>query len=409
VAPNSFAQHTQQHTSATEHEVLFPQSFTKSLVDDGIPRQFWGVSMLANLFVSEACGASVPPPEHTKQHTSAKKHKVSCLRLSTTAHSVDDGIPCNLCGVSEPVAVFGRHAEHHETSATQYTCPASTAANLVVSECARHSQQLAVALSRKRAKKLALVPCLTCGANVALKDFATHVASHEDEWHIDDLKVVRKLATFRDPAAITLQAVEMVQRAGFGRKEIVNFNVFLAFVQEMQRNKGISGGEGQNIIEIVYHWSIDQSKHRIVKNGLQTNNDGSIVQCTYGAAYGSGIYTAVNLEHGRNCGKGASSVLLCLALPGKQAALSSARALKQGEDSLKHEQVRVYRKSCQLVPLFLVDKEDERRARDAAQQVMRFLKISKHRIHRKCETSNPTSDTRICTGWPSRWRLKDAA
>merc|ERR1712007_63848 len=254
------------------------------------------------------------------------------------------------------------------------------------------------------------VPCLTCGANVALKDFATHVASHEEEWHIDDLKVARKLATFREPAAITLQAVEMVQRAGFGRKEIVNFDVFLAFVQEMQVNKGICGGGGQNIIEVVYHWTSDQSKHSIVKNGLRTNNDGSAVRCTNGASYGSGIYAAVTLEHGRICGKGASSALLCLALPGKQAALSNVRALKQGEDSLKHEQVRVYRKSCQLVPLFLVDKENERRARDAAQHVMRFLKTSKHRIHRKCETSNPTNNTRIRTaGWPSRWRLKDAA
>lgn len=215
------------------------------------------------------------------------------------------------------------------------------------------------------------MPCETCGANIAFEDYAPHALSHEEERRkLEDAIVATELATSREPAIIALQAVELLRQVGFGHNEVGNFDIFLAFVKQMQAFR-------VKTIEVVYHWTSAEKVRSIVNNNLRVpgdvNSDGSLVMCANGSAYGPGIYTAVNSEFGRCFGKGAAQVLLCLALPGNQAKIPKARALGPGEHSLKHGCLRLYRQSSQLVPLFVIDNDHELQAQGAAQVVVAFL------------------------------------
>merc|ERR1712007_281289 len=214
------------------------------------------------------------------------------------------------------------------------------------------------------------IPCARCGAFVPLQEYARHVDAHE--------AAEIEFLSSHEPVNIAVQAVEMLRKisgelllVGY---DICNFDICAMFVEELQGMMLKHGECVGGAIEIVYHWTKENNTPKIVLNNLrlpgEKNDDGSPVTCDNGSALGHGIYTAENLDYGRRYGCGASCALLCLTLPGHQ----STSMLVRGQDSLKQGAVHVYRRSAQLMPLFLANEDNIQSTRQAAQTLADFLR-----------------------------------
>lgn len=214
------------------------------------------------------------------------------------------------------------------------------------------------------------IPCERCGALVPLQEYARHADAHE--------AAEIEFLSSPEPVNIAVQAVEMLRKmsaelllCGY---DICNFDICTMFVEELQGMMLKHGRRVGGAIEIVYHWTKENNTPKIVLNNLrlpgEKNEDGSPVTCDNGSALGHGIYTAENLDFGRRYGCGASRALLCLALPGHQ----STSMLVRGHDSLKQGVVHVYRRSAQLMPLFLANEDNLHSTRQVAQTLADFLR-----------------------------------
>ena len=165
-------------------------------------------------------------------------------------------------------------------------------------------------------------------------------------------------------------------------REICNFDVAVAFINRLCALQKQT--EAESCLEVVYHWTREENVQKIVENNLRppgsTNTDGTTVRVLNGEVLGRGIYASTNVEFGRSFGCGLSCAFLCLAVPGLV-----ARAVHSGaqhglsignSDCFKNGEVRVYRTSEQVLPLFFTDAAQAPRLKACAQEIADFL-ISK--------------------------------
>ncbi|CAE7942171.1 Camk4, partial [Symbiodinium sp. KB8] len=170
-------------------------------------------------------------------------------------------------------------------------------------------------------------------------------------------------------------------------REICNFDVAVAFVKRLLELKAEQDAEMQ--LEVVYHWTREENVATIVENNLRppgsANADGTAVKVLNGEALGRGIYAATNIEFGRSYGFGLSCAFLCLAVPGIVRAEKRSghrhrhghpQGLCKGSDCYRHGEVRVYRRSEHVLPLFFTDAAQAARLKACAGEIAEFL-ISK--------------------------------
>ncbi|CAE7358909.1 Camk4 [Symbiodinium sp. CCMP2456] len=170
-------------------------------------------------------------------------------------------------------------------------------------------------------------------------------------------------------------------------REICNFDVAVAFVKRLLELKAEQDAEMQ--LEVVYHWTREENVATIVENNLRppgaANADGTAVKVVNGEALGRGIYAATNIEFGRSYGFGLSCAFLCLAVPGIVRAEKRSghrhrhghpQGLCEGSDCYRHGEVRVYRRSEHVLPLFFTDASQAARLKACAVEIAEFL-ISK--------------------------------
>lgn len=269
-----------------------------------------------------------------------------------------ESIPCDVCGCLIPFEDYAEHTATHSSSPAGVPNPES-----------RWRWQ------KNLEHDTNFIPCEDCGRLVPCREFSAHQQMH------DDLKTaLQRESLSREPDGIALLTVEMVREAGTllpdssdTAREVCNFDVVVPFVYKMHymyRQHGAAAAQP----EIVYHWTREEHIHSIVENNLkapgETNLDGSHVNTAHGSVYGKGIYAATNMSFGEKYGHGASSVLLCLGLPGT---VQKGSKLTAGSDSLQNGVLRVYSESSQLLPLFLTNSENEQLVREIADQVVTFL------------------------------------
>jgi len=158
-------------------------------------------------------------------------------------------------------------------------------------------------------------------------------------------------------------------------REVCNFDVALAFVKKLKSMKASIIKEKFQDLELVYHWTREENVHKIVENNLRApgavNSDGTKVELKNGAAYGAGIYAATNMRFGQSYGGGLSCAFLCLAIPGRRA---NAQKLKPRDDSLQHGELRVFKTSDQLLPLFFTDSQRAHSLEECAMKILKHLR-----------------------------------
>lgn len=157
-------------------------------------------------------------------------------------------------------------------------------------------------------------------------------------------------------------------------REVCNFDVAMAFVRKAKAFATEEHRRGK--IEIVYHYTSEETVQTIVENSLKvpgsSNSDGSVVPLKNGAAYGTGIYTASNIQYGKAYGAGLSCSFLCLALPGHRAQTGAGR-IGEKDDSFTHGDLRLFKVSEQLLPLFFTDEKHAARLHSCAESIAEFL------------------------------------
>jgi len=172
-------------------------------------------------------------------------------------------------------------------------------------------------------------------------------------------------------------------------REVCNFDVAVAFVRRLRSIKS-TPITAETDLEVVYHWTREENVNKIVENNLRppgsTNADGSAVRVLNGEVYGRGIYASTNIDFARSFGGGLACAFLCIAFPGRMAAspLPSSRGkrkyrapqpagLEDGQDCYRHGDVRVYRCSEQVLPLFFTDKTHQPKLVTCAQSILGAL------------------------------------
>lgn len=263
-------------------------------------------------------------------------------------------VPCDVCGVMVPFHSYCAHVAKHDP-----TLAAATNVRYVSGEAEGTS-----------------LFCEVCSAHVFHADYDAHMEFHEQE---ASRRPIEDLSASTQPDIIALQAIEFTRGAEeLLPCEVSNFDTCARFVRKLQEFVQQYGADIGSAMEVVYHWTDPSNIHVIVENSLlvpgESNADGSCVHVANGSRYGTGIYAADNLSFGRTYGRGAQYALLCIALPGCEAMLTERAELQPGQDSLKHNQLRVYRTSEQLMPLFLVNTDNERDTQHMAEIVIDFLK-----------------------------------
>ena len=365
------------------------------------PRRDEDVVIIAESFASErvpceVCGAQVAFEEfvaHASLHESHESHESQLKRASS-----DQEIPCDVCGELVSFRNFAAHARGHSKS-----------------EDAKSA-------------------CGVCGALMALQDLEDHQAAHRIHQELLDAEFESSTSAVN----VTARIVEMARKGGSGLpgnrssvtqgdqvlarwsdghwyagrvlhtlpgkhhigwdppydwwgsediaasavlprmnqpREVCNFDVALAFVERL------SSGREEDI-EIIFHWTREENVNKIIENNLRApgerNADGTAVTMLNGKAFGQGIYAATNINFGRSFGCGNPCAFLCLAASGRtQKCRKHAVQLASGHDCLKHDQLRVYRSSEQLLPLFFTDDSHARNlaqcAQDIADVVIQFI------------------------------------
>jgi hypothetical protein len=230
-----------------------------------------------------------------------------------------------------------------------------------------------------------------CGEEVPWSSYASHVATHGVEQRQAEEEA--RLEHSYEPDDVAMQVVRMVRREGEALpnrydagRDICNFDVAARFVRQMHIF-GDEGGLPYATAEVVFHWTREANIVSIVENNLrvagEATDDGMRIPMAHGAVHGRGIYAATEISYGARYGHGAPCSLLCLALPGKAL---EGRSLSHGYDSLRNADMRVYRSSSQLLPLFLTDQEHSGQAKEAAKRAAVFLSV---RVPKRWTISHP--------------------
>jgi len=271
-------------------------------------------------------------------------------------------VPCDQCGQQIAWSEYGAHAAAHATapsSSHQAVAPGSAV------HSATPQQQLSSAVVREVE---VMVPCDQCGQQIAWSEYGAHVAAHEAAYRMED----DRLQCSHEPDDIALQVVAMVREQGRGLdggRDICNFDVVARFVRQMH-----DFGNVETAAEIVYHWTREENIGSIEQNNLRVAGEKvgtTQIPMAHGAVHGQGIYAATDINYGVTYGRGATQALLCLALPG--VILEGNKLPADGPDSLRKGAMRVYRKSSQLLPLFLTDRTSSHQAHQAAKRVAEFM------------------------------------
>merc|ERR1712113_27451 len=125
-----------------------------------------------------------------------------------------------------------------------------------------------------------------------------------------------------------------------------------------------------------------ENARRIMENGLrvpgEVTSDGALVEVRHRESYGRGIYAATDMNFGRSFGGKTPCVFLCLAVAGQVQEVSSRSTSISWEDehsagSVRRGALRMYRRSDQVLPLFVTDARKDTWLRDRALRIMEFL------------------------------------
>jgi len=291
-----------------------------------------------------------------------RKYHFGCCNQSCFPAPAEDlnGIPCDVCGRCVPFEDYASHTAAHGSN-----CPSASDR----------------------------IPCEVCSEQVVWSSYASHVATHGGEQRPAEEEA--RLEHSYEPDDVAMQLVEMVRREGealqrrYNAGDICNFDVAARFVRHMQIF-GDEGGLPYASAEVVFHWTREENIASIVENNLrvagEATADGMRISTAHGAAHGRGIYAATEISYGARYGHGAPCSLLCLALPGKALEGSS---LSHGYDSLRNGDMRVYRSSSQLLPLFLTDLEHSGQVKEAAKRAAAFLLARAERVPERWTISHP--------------------
>lgn len=348
----------------------------------------------------EICKKAVPF-ERYEEHVST--HSVTSVHKKRRSNSFVE-VPCDACGQMVAFKDFAEHASTHCTGVSRAS----------------------------KSKSSNAVPCTICSALVEPEDMADHQAAHAVHEELMDAD----LQNSTSEVDITMQVVDMARKGGAGlpgnksfvkqgdavlvrwsdghwykahlvlihpdgrhniswdppyhawapedansdaviprmdqAREVCNFDVALSFINKLHKLK-----KKTSALELVYHWTREENVGKIIENNLKTpgstNADGSKVELKNGAVYGSGIYAATSMNFGAGYGAGLSCAFLCLANPGSTKVCLGPAHLGTSDDSLQHGQLRVYRSSDQLLPLFFTDRQRSAQLEQCAQQIAGFL------------------------------------
>lgn len=346
----------------------------------------------------EICGQRVPfcrYSEHVSTHSDLEPRK--------RRRSGNERIPCDACGEMIPFEDFLEHSAN---------CPGRSKA------CKATSSRATV--------------CKVCGALVEPDDMRDHEAAHA----IHEELVHAELQNSTSEVDVTVQVVDFARKGGSGlpgnrkevtvnhpvlvrwsdghwyqahvvstyadgrhqvawdppyqdwgaedasadaviprmdqAREVCNFDVALSFVKKLKELKNQTWA-----LELVYHWTREENVNKIVENNLKvpgsTNADGTKVVLKNGAAFGSGIYAATDMNYGAHFGGGLRCAFLCLATPGFTKTCRNIEKLQKKHDSLQHGQLRVYRSSDQLLPLFFTDRQNSASLEKCARGIATLL------------------------------------
>lgn len=209
--------------------------------------------------------------------------------------------------------------------------------------------------------------CNICGRVIAQQEHADHVSAHHV--HTADLEV--QLWNASSPEAIAFQIVRIAREACTDLEGMTwlgdvgdasNFDVAVSFMQ--LANALASQRQSLAEVERVYHWTQRENAILIIESGLrvpgEVTSDGTRVEVRHRESYGRGIYAATRLKYGQHYGGDRPCTFLCLALSGRVQQVSSrsiriARADESFAGSVRRGPLRMYRRSDQLLPLFITD------------------------------------------------------
>lgn len=244
--------------------------------------------------------------------------------------------------------------------------------------------------------------CVACGRQLAWPDHGYKAAAHQ----LQGEDVGTEFEAFSSPDAIAHQVVKMAREAGAALESMTwrfsnvrdacNFDVAVAFVRTVQ----VLAQQKPELaaVECVYHWTRKENARQIMENSLrvpgEVTADGRLVEVRHRQSYGRGIYAATDLNYGRSFGGKRPCVFLCLAVAGHvQEVCSRSTSINWADEwsvgSVRRGPLRMYRRSEQILPLFITDAANDAHLRPVAQHIAALI------MRRVC-------DTQLAHGTPQR-------
>mmetsp|Transcript_65745 Transcript_65745/g.118456 ORF Transcript_65745/g.118456 Transcript_65745/m.118456 type:complete len:777 (+) Transcript_65745:87-2417(+) len=331
------------------------------------------------------------------------------LHASSSRQTCEETVPCDVCGEMVRFADFEQHASSHASPASSAKPASANAKACKVCDALIEPEDLEDHLAAHRVHEQLVDAELqksTSEVDLTLQvvDMARKggsglpgnrtVLQPEDpllvrwtdgHWYPAFLKLTqpdgRQHVTwdkpYQDWKAEDVAADSVIPRMNRAR-EVCNFDVAMAFVKNMKavcQEHAQRGSVGR--LELVYHYTKEENVQKIVENNLKTpgekNADGSTIPVANGEVYGRGIYASTDMTFSKSFGVGLNCAFMCLALPGRQGKTAKVRIIKADEDSLAFGQLRLFKNSEQLLPLFFTDGERATVLEDCARKIASFL------------------------------------
>jgi len=126
---------------------------------------------------------------------------------------------------------------------------------------------------------------------------------------------------------------------------------------------------------IIYHWTEEKNFGSILDNNLKVP-DGRTVAVINGSAYGVGIYAHTDPHWGRSYGKGATKMIMCLALKGKVAQKHGRERKKEHFDTTEYGKIYVFYHQAQVLPIYNISPDEVKSVIPLTQQILKELTVS---------------------------------
>jgi len=229
-----------------------------------------------------------------------------------------------------------------------------------------------------------MLHCDICKCEVPFMCFEAHQKAHEENGQVS-------------PISIAFSVIEKFRNYSTEADSCICWDFAKDFVYKFK--EFLETGYDEDPM-VIYHWTDQKNFGSIIDGNLKVP-DGRKVAVVNGSAHGVGIYAHTDPHWGRNYGKGAKKMFMCLALKGK--AMNKHGRERQNEhfDTSERGNIYVFYSQQQVLPVYNIEPDLAKACLPLTKQIIREMSTALRESLGRYEHHDPYANL----GWEEKQKL----